>query len=119
MAPEDTIPRHDAELIAAMARLEGKVDQLAAVMDATQTRARDELAALFETRREHADRIGDIQRDYVPRRQFERHESEQRDDVARLFKAIDGIKTQVIKVVAVGGALLVAANLMLRMWGAL
>ncbi|MCK4660198.1 MAG: hypothetical protein KAV82_11810 [Phycisphaerae bacterium] len=113
----EQISQHDANIIAALAKVEGKVDGMSALLEAFKERTRDDTNALFRFRKEHAATIGKIERDYVPRNTFERHEHEQREDIASLRASIDGIKTQVTKVLAIGGVIYAILGVALVIWG--
>lgn len=116
MGDEQALEAFHAEVIGALARLDGKVDTLNARLEASNERTREEIPALFDRTSTQADRIGVIEREYVPRRTFEQHEKAQREDTAALRKSIDGVKAQVTKVMAAGGAILVVVNILLQLW---
>ena len=59
---------------------------LNALVDASINRTRDEVTALFTSRHDHAQRISNIERDYVPKSEFNRMQ-EENDNMEICFRA--------------------------------
>jgi hypothetical protein len=112
-------PNCDPNLIASIARLEGKIDGQGVRLDAHLSRTRDELDALFRVRKEHEARITGVEKTYVPRDTFDKHESQQREDTQALGRSIEQVKTQVTKIMAIGGAIWALIGLAVGIWSKL
>ena len=90
------------DLVAGVARLGGKIDTLTARFDAHVSRTDDERVALFTGRRENASNIAAIEATYVRRKDFSKHEEQQREDITALRDAINRTQVRVAGIVTAG-----------------
>ena len=120
------------QIVGGLARVEGRIESLTAVLKATNDRARDEIGELFRRSNDDTTRIGIIERDYVPhatlkehterddrdhgefRAAMLRHEAENRREIEALRLSIDALKMQVTRILAIGGAVWMALTAVLQ-----
>lgn len=113
--------RHQIEtkVAAGLAKVDGQLSTMQATLKATADRSRDEIGELFRRTNEDAQRIGVIERDYVPEKDFVHHKEKNREEHKDMRDLLDGLRTQMTRIVATGAVIWaivsVGAQLLLRM----
>ncbi|HEB79764.1 MAG TPA: hypothetical protein ENI79_04745 [Rhodospirillales bacterium] len=105
-----------AEMLARAATLEGKIDVATARFDAASDRWNQASGKLFDFKDGHETRLANIERDYVSREQFERHEDRLERRLEAFERNQEKLKNAVVRILAYGGTIVTAANVALTVW---
>lgn len=98
------------EIVASVARLEGKIETLTARLDAHLDRTASDVVALARQHHEHSDKIEAIRVDYVPRAALDRHADENEREFRVINEKLDGLASKVLKASGVIAAMSCAAG---------
>ena len=99
----------EMQIVSDLARLDGKIDTLTATVNAHLARTLEEIKSLFAKNHETCGRIEAIRVDYVPKRECQIQEKENRDEHSLTAERLNAIQW---RVAMIAGGISLAAFLL-------